>query len=311
MLKYLLTVSGLFLSTFLYSQKGEHYLFTYFTGNGEDGLHLAYSADGLNWRPLKNGNSFLMPEAGNAKLMRDPSIVQAPDGTFHMVWTCGWWEKQIGYASSKDLISWSQQKTVPLMEKEPETKNCWAPELFYDSKSGKFLIFWASTVPGKHSVVTTSASEKGHNHRIYYTTTTDFTKFQPSDMFYNPEFSVIDAAIIKRGRKHFMFIKNENSSPPEKNIRVVSARKAAGPYSTDVSAPITGKYWAEGPSPLFVGNYCYVYFDKYTEHKYGAIRSKDMITWEDVSEKVTFPKGMRHGTAFKISEEIADKLLME
>lgn len=289
----------------------DHYLFAYFTGNGEDGLHLAYSKDGLSWTPLKQGGSFLTPTAGEAKLMRDPSVVISPDGTFHMVWTCGWWEKQIGYASSKDLISWSEQKTIPLMQSEPSTRNCWAPELFYDNRSGKYIIIWASTVPGKHKEVATSESEKGLNHRIYYVATKDFKTFTPSALFFNPDFSVIDATILSKNRKYYMFLKNENSNPPEKNIRVATADKAFGPYPVKVSAPITGKYWAEGPSPLMVGDYCYVYFDKYTEHKYGAVRSKDMKTWEDVSDKVSFPQGMRHGTAFKVSEEIITRLLIE
>jgi hypothetical protein len=34
------------------------FLFSYFTGNGEDGLHLAESADGLAWTPLADGKSF-------------------------------------------------------------------------------------------------------------------------------------------------------------------------------------------------------------------------------------------------------------
>ena len=82
------------------------YLFSYFRGNGETGLHLAYSNDGLKWTALKDGQSFLKPQVGG-KLMRDPSIAQGPDGTFHMVWTTGWWDKGIGIAHSKDLILWS------------------------------------------------------------------------------------------------------------------------------------------------------------------------------------------------------------
>ena len=87
------------------------YLFSYFKGNGEDGLHLAYSHDGLKWQALKNDKSFLTPNIGKDKLMRDPSICQGPDGTYHMVWTSGWWDRIIGYASSKDLVNWSEQKS--------------------------------------------------------------------------------------------------------------------------------------------------------------------------------------------------------
>ncbi|MBO5015450.1 MAG: glycosyl hydrolase, partial [Bacteroidaceae bacterium] len=83
-------------------------MFSYFNGNG-DGLHLAYSMDGLKWEALKGDSIFLKPEIGKDKLMRDPSIVQDEAGTFHMVWTSGWWDQGIGYASSKDLINWSEQ----------------------------------------------------------------------------------------------------------------------------------------------------------------------------------------------------------
>lgn len=54
----------------------EVYLFSYFKGNG-DGLHLAYSYDGYNWKALKKDSIFLKPTAGNDKLMRDPCINRA------------------------------------------------------------------------------------------------------------------------------------------------------------------------------------------------------------------------------------------
>jgi hypothetical protein len=85
------------------AEKPNQYLFTYFTGNGEDGLHLAWSPDGYKWEALGSGKSFLAPEVGKAKLMRDPCVTQGPDGTFHMVWTSGWWENNIGYASTSEL----------------------------------------------------------------------------------------------------------------------------------------------------------------------------------------------------------------
>ena len=108
------------------------YLFSYFINDSKDGLHLAYSYDGLNWTPLNGGRSFLTPSVGKDKLMRDPSICQAPDGTFHMVWTSSWTDRIIGYASSRNLIHWSEQQAIPVMMHEPEAHNCWAPELFYD-----------------------------------------------------------------------------------------------------------------------------------------------------------------------------------
>lgn len=292
------------------SAQKEVFLFSYFTGNGEDGLHLAYSVDGLTWQTMNDGKSYLAPQIGKDKLMRDPCIVQGPDGIFRMVWTSGWSDRGIGYASSKDLINWSQQKNIPVMEHEPTAKNSWAPEIFYDRGNKKYLIFWATTIPGRHSDVASSENEKGYNHRIYYVSTMDFETFSETKMFFNPNFSAIDATIIEKDKTFYMVLKNENPNPPEKNLRITKSGNASGPYPTEVSAPITGNYWAEGPTALQIGEYVYVYFDKYTEQKYGAIRSKDMVSWEDVSGTVSFPAGLRHGTAFKVSDELFKKLVI-
>ena len=284
------------------------YLFSYFINGGQDGLHLAYSNDGLKWDALKNGESFLKPELGPNKLFRDPSILQDKNGTFHMVWTTGWKDRIIGYASSTDLINWSEQQEVPVMMHEAEALNSWAPELFYDDKKDEFMIFWATTIPGRHSAIVTSAKEDHYNHRMYYVTTKDFKTFSETKMFFNPDFSAIDAAILKRNEKYYMFVKNENPSPRQKNIRISISDNPSGPYPTNVSESITGKCWAEGPTPLQVGDYVYVYFDKYREHKYGAIRSKDMENWEEVSDSITMPRGIRHGTAFTVKESVFTKL---
>jgi len=302
MIKFLTIILCLF-SLASAAQK-EVYLFSYFVDNGQDGLHLAFSADGLKWTPLNDGKSYLAPNVGKDKLIRDPFILQGKDGLFHMVWTSGWWDRYIGYASSPDLINWSEQKTIPVMEHEPTAKNSWAPEMAYDPEKKEYIIFWATTIPGRHSDVATSENEKGLNHRMYCTKTKDFETFSPTELFFNPDFSTIDATILPKNNKFYMFLKNENSNPPEKNIRITVSDHAAGPYPLEVSVPITGKYWAEGPTCLEVGEYVYVYFDKYMNHQYGAVRSKNLIDWEDVSDQVSFPLGVRHGTAFKVSEKI-------
>jgi hypothetical protein len=295
-----------FSPSILFSQK--YYLFTYFIGNGEDGLHLAYSTDGLKWEPLGDGKSYLTPEVGKDKLMRDPCVIKGPNGRFHMVWTSGWHDQIIAYANTEDFVNWSPQIDIPVMTHEPSAKNAWAPEIFYDEKQKQYLIFWATTIPGRHSDIADSEKEKGLNHRMYYTTTKDFKTFSATKMFFNPEFSVIDATLIKHKKKFWMILKNENPNPPEKNLRLSKSKKAQGPYSTKVSEKITGDYWAEGPTTLKIGKYLYVYFDKYRDHKYGCVRSKNMKNWEDVSDQVVFPKGIRHGTALEVDEKIINAL---
>ncbi|HXE79639.1 MAG TPA: glycoside hydrolase family 43 protein [Vicinamibacterales bacterium] len=280
------------------------YLFSYFTGNGEDGLHFAASADGLTWTALRDGKSVLAPAVGS-KLMRDPCVLRGPDGTFHMVWTTGWWDRGIGYASSKDLITWSEQKWIPVMEHEPDAVNAWAPELFYDRANGQFLIFWASTVRGRFPETAESGDPGGPNrdiplnHRMYYVATKDFRTFSPARLLYDGGFNAIDATIIEDGGEFVMIVKDETKNPvARKHLRVARAPNATGPYGP-ASPPITPD-WVEGPTGLKVGDRWIVYYDEYTRARYGAIRSKDLRSWEIITDRIRFPEGVRHGTAFEV-----------
>jgi len=283
------------------------YIFSYFKGNGEDGLHLAYSDDAYNWFSLKNDTSFLTPQVGKDKLMRDPCIIKGGDGLYHMVWTVSWTDNGIGYSSSKDLIHWSEQKFIPVMEAETGTRNTWAPEITYDENSKEYLIYWASTITGKFPE-TQSKEDSGYNHRIYYTTTKDFEQFSSTKLLYEPGFNVIDATIQKDGDKYVMFLKDETKEPVQKNIRIAYSENLKGPYSK-ASEPITGNYWAEGPTAIKINEDWIVYFDKYKDHQFGAITSKNLKDWKDISNEVKFPIGIRHGSVFKISKKEFKELL--
>jgi hypothetical protein len=104
-----------------------------------------------------------------------------------------------------------------------------------------------------------------------------------------------------------MFIKDETREPAQKNIKTAFSDNLTGPY-TKASAPITKNYWAEGPTVLRSKDEWIVYFDKYRDHKYGAISSKDLETWEDISAKISLPAGIRHGSIFQISKKELKRL---
>jgi hypothetical protein len=294
------------------SRAADAYVFAYFTGNGEDGLHFAGSADGYKWDKLGGGRSFLAPKVGNSKLMRDPCIVRGPDGTYHMVWTSGWNENNIGYASSKDLVNWSPQQQVPVMAHEPGSLNAWAPEIVYDDKRGEFLIFWASTIPGRFAA-TEGSSENKYNHRMYYTTTRDFVAYAPTKLYYDPGFSVIDASFVRANGKNYLMVKDETRNPPKKYLQIAAAPDLRGPFGK-LSAPITPPgLWVEGPTALQIGQDVILYYDAYTSKHYGAMRSRDMVHWEDVTAKMQFPDEgtplrLRHGTVIAVPEELLGKL---
>lgn len=288
------------------------YLFTYFTKNGEDGLHLAWSTDGYKWDKLNDGKSYLTPKVGKSKLMRDPCVVRAADGTFHLVWTSGWNENNIGYASTRDFLTWSEQKEVPVMAHEPTVRNSWAPEIHFDPKRGEFIIFWASTIPGRFAE-TAGASEEQYNHRMYFTTTKDFFTFAPTKLFYDPGFSVIDATFLVDGPRSVLILKDETRNPPKKYLQLAEAESLQGPFAKP-SAPFTpAGLWVEGPTAIKIGDDYLLYYDAYQKKHYGAMRSRDLKTWEDVSARMSFPDEgtpvrMRHGTVIAVPSAVVEKL---
>jgi hypothetical protein len=289
------------------------FLFAYFYGNGQDGLHLAYSHDGLVWKPLKNDGSFLAPAVGEG-LMRDPFVMLGPDGVFRASWTTSWHEKGIGVCSSPDLVNWGPQKFLHVMEHEAKAENSWAPEMVYDQEKKQYIIFWSTTIPGRFPDTdyqnTTGEAGKGLNNRIYCVTTKDFETFSKTRLFYDPGINVIDACIRQDGKRYVMFLKDESNLPfvPQKNIRVAFAEHAEGPY-TKPSAPIIGKFWAEGPTGLKIDDTWYVYFDRYRDNRYGVVTSKDLTTWTDITDKLAVPAHAKHATAFEVPQAVLDKLL--
>lgn len=301
---WLLSV-GWLISAFSQS-KDSAYLFAYFKNNGEDGLHLAWSRDGVQWQPLNGDKSYLTPTVGSQKLMRDPCLVLGPDGVFHMVWTTGWEGRDIGIAHSKDLINWSEQQAISVMAHEPTALNCWAPEIIYDAAQKQYVIFWATTIPGKFPETAGSAG-KGRNHRIYYVTTKDFKNYSRAAVFYDGGFNVIDATVVQDGARFVMVVKDETEFPaPKKNLRLATSDKATGPYSA-AAAPFT-RDWVEGPTVLNVNGSWIVYYDMYRDHRYGAVKTRDWRTWEDITEKLEMPAGARHGTMFPVKAEVLAKL---
>lgn len=292
------------LATFFqsFSQSDTVYMFSYFKGNGEDGLHLAYSRDGYRFTALNNDQSFLKPELSKDKLMRDPCIIRGEDGLFHMVWTVSWSDKGIGYAFSADLKNWSKQLYIPVMEHEPDALNTWAPEITYDKKKRQYIIYWATTIPGRFAA-TDSTGDGKYNHRMYYITTKDFKAFSKVALLLDPGFNVIDATLQDNGNGYVMFLKDETKRPnPEKNLKIALSKNITGKYSKP-SKPITGNYWAEGPTAIKIHSRWIVYFDKYIDHKYGAVTSTDLESWEDISDTISFPEGTRHGTVFAITQK--------
>lgn len=297
------------------------FLFSYFTRNGEDGLHLAYSRDGISWSPLNQGQAVVTPAvtgAGRgwqewnttAALMRDPCILRGPDGVFHMVWTVAWADRGIGVAHSADLIHWSEQARIPVMEHEPTALNAWAPELFYDDATREYLIFWATAIPGRFPASDTLAQRTSRgraDHRLYYVTTKDFRSYSRAKLLYDGGFAAIDGTIAQKDGRYYLVMKDETFTPERRNLRVAVSAHAAGPYGP--ALPAFTERHTEGPSILHTGDWWYVYYDEYTLGHYGAVRTRDFTHWEPLRDSLRTPRGIRHGSAFPAPESVLQRLL--
>ena len=188
------------------------------------------------------------------------------------------------------------------MTNEPTTVNVWAPELFYDDRAKDFIIVWASTIPGRFLDF---LEKHDNNHRLYFTTTRDFTNYAPTKLFFDPGFSVIDAFILKVGGRYVLICKD--NSRPNLNLRVAFAESPLGPWK-NISEPFTEQF-TEGPCALKIGDDWLIYFDAYRKKIYGAVKTRDFKTFTDISSEVLFPEGHKHGTAIQVPRDILDGLL--
>ncbi|HEY0679426.1 MAG TPA: glycoside hydrolase family 43 protein [Chitinophagaceae bacterium] len=280
------------------------YVFTSFHEPATAGLRLLYSFDGYKWKDLDT--VLLKPGVGQQKVMRDPSIAQGSDGTFHLVWTSSWrGDKGFGYASSRDLLNWSEQQFIPVMEHEQSVVNVWAPEIFYDKDDSRFIIIWASAIPGKFD---RGIEEDSNNHRMYITTTTDFKTFSPSRLFLDPGFSVIDAVIVKRAKSDYVLVLKDNTRP-NRNLKIAYGEKAEGPYSNVSNA--FSESFTEGPSVLKLKGKWLIYFDAYRKKSYDAVMTADFKNFTDISSDVQLPAGHKHGTILPVRKKILTSLLNE
>lgn len=284
------------------AEDDELYMFTSFHEPADEGLRFLYSEDGIHWDSI--AGTWLKPEIG-MNIMRDPSIVVGPDSTYHLVWTIAWkGDTGFGYASSKDLIHWTDQRRIPAMDSIASTQNLWAPELFYDDEKDQFMIIYASCVVDAGFDV--GIEDETNNHRLYYVTTKDFNTFSEPKLFYDPGFSCIDAVLVKRGPKDYVMVVKDNTRP-NRNIKVAFAESAEGPYSAPSEA--FTESFTEGPSTVKIGDDYYIYYDTYEKAIYSAQKTADFVNFTDVTDSVSVPKGHKHGTIFRAPRSVVKNLI--
>jgi hypothetical protein len=250
--------------------KQDYYMYIYFinaNGGEELGARIAFSNDGINWQQYNNGDPVIVPKIaeGAVPLMRDPNTYyDSTTGLFHLTWTTAWTQTNVGYATSSDLIHWSDQIMIPVGKLIPNCACCWAPEFFYDDKKDSIMLYW-STERGKIG------------KEAFCSMTKDFRFFSTPRIYFAPKneanesYSIIDETLLKvADGKYYLFFKDERKAADAgkqcQNIHYVTGPTPQGPWWKgtwdEVSDPISAP-GREGPTACIFGNEVRVLYDPF------------------------------------------------
>lgn len=300
------------------------YIFTSFREPSIEGLRYLYSYDGLHWDSIPGeiwkptiGNREQYTDAWTGKkvwphfapderCLRDPSIIQGPDGIYRLVWTAQWMGSRFfGYASSEDLIHWKDEREIHVMDSIP-TNNVWAPELFYDDELNTYFIIWSSQIPPSEY---THADSLGTNNanRLWMTTTKDFKTFTPAVRYYDPGFNSIDAFMLKRGHQDYVLVLKDNRKPGFSNLFCAFAESPYGPFHSP--SQTFGRTFSEGPCAVKLADKWYIYFDQYRPQGYTAVSTTDFRRFSSEADNISVPLGHKHGTIVKVKRNVLQKIL--
>ncbi|WP_426447186.1 AbfB domain-containing protein [Paenibacillus sp. S-38] len=272
------------------------YVLSYFGGVPyDDSLHLAYSTDGLNWTPL-NGNQPVFRPAIGTKHMRDPYVGRKQDGTFVLLGTDNWNSEYIMVYDSADLIHWTNGRLVRMNTAAMHT---WAPEFFWDAAKGQYGIIWSGNTD---------------RNRTYINYTSDFKTVTTPSVYYDPGYDVIDSHIHPWNGTNYLFFKDERSTGTTAKSILAARSASLNPGSFSVYTGAITETGTEGPFVIKSRseNRWYLYADYYSKGGvFGAWTTTDLGsgTWTKLaSGTFSLPAGVRHATAFEVSQSELDRL---
>ncbi len=275
-------------------------------------LHIALSNDGRHWTALNNNEPVWDHH------IRDPYVRRGPDGLWRILSTGGGRSadhEKLGpsclYVTSKDLINWHVEGTLPLMkdvktEEGALAKNIWAPEWFYDENTGEYILFWSS-----------SFKDAGWKEsRLWYCKTRDWKTFTPAKVLFEPPYSVIDGTLLLHDGTYYLFHKEEEfgaKTGERRAIRVATSGNPEGHYTVIEGQLNNGQIVpviTEGPTVIkdLTNSGWLLYYDYCMTNRFGLSYSPDLIHWS-VEEDVSFPSEARHGCVSILKVKEARKLL--
>lgn len=307
------------------------YLMVYFKDDTH-GLYMALSKDGYSFTDVNNAKPIIAGDTiAEQKGIRDPYIYRAPNGMFYMALTdlhiyaqkAGFrtteWErdgKQYGWGNNRglvlmkspDLIHWSHC-VLRVDQAFPELADigcAWAPELVYDEKKQKTMIYFTMRF-GKQK------------DKVYYSyMNDDFTKLEtaPKLLFeYPKDVSYIDADITKVGDKYHLFYVPHDGTAGIKQM--VSDAVNSG-YQYDDKWYDPEKVGCEAPTiyKRIGENKWVLIYDIYriNPHNFGFSETSDFVNFKDLGHfnegvmKATNFSSPKHPAVIQITKKEARKL---
>lgn len=158
------------------------YLFAYATlkNGGRNGLHYAYSTNGVDWQPIGPEHRWVGSDYGTwggQKRMLSPFLFLDQEGTWHGVWSVNEQDPVVAHTTSKDLIYWKVQQYPTF-----ETGACLLPTI--QQKNNTFILSWE------------------REGKSWYVTTTDFKTYTDVKVAGSDQRNDTRQTVIIRGERH-------------------------------------------------------------------------------------------------------------
>ena len=296
-------------------------------------LYMAVSDDGYTFTALNDGKPVIAGDTiALQKGIRDPHIYRAPDGTFYIAMTDlhiyaqkdGFrdteWErdgKEYGWGNNRglvlmkswDLINWKRTNArFDLLSAGLGEIGCvWAPEVTYDDKKGKLMIYFTMRF-------------KNEANKLYYVyVNDDFDRIEtlPQILFEYPneKISAIDGDITKVGDRYRMFYVSHDGGA---GIKQAVSDRINGDYEYDprwydfepraCEAPNLWKRIGEDKWVLM--------YDVYgiNPHNFAFIETSDFVNFKNLGRfnegvmKTTNFSSPKHGAVIHLTKEEAARL---
>ncbi|MDL2243569.1 family 43 glycosylhydrolase [Bacteroidales bacterium OttesenSCG-928-J19] len=296
------------------------------------GLYMALSNDGYTFTALNEDKPIMAGDTiADQKGIRDPHAYRGPDGAFYVAMTdlhvfaqrdglrTTEWERdgaKYGWGNNKglilmkswDLINWKRTniRFDELSSEYSEIGCAWAPEIIFDEKKGKLMIYY------------TMRFQTEPNKLYYVYVNEDFDKLEsrPQILFEYPDRNVtaLDADITRIGDKYYMFYVSHESGA---GIKQAISDRINGDYHFDArwydfepgacEAPNVWKRIGEDKWVLM--------YDVYSvrPHNFGFTETSDFVNFKNLGR---FNEGVmkatnflpKHGAVIHLTRDEAERL---